>query len=161
MAVRLSALRAGRFLPPRRFLVLISVRGWVDPRAIVRLEGLKKSTLSGTWTGDLQILIILYYLPLASISSLPAPVNHSLHLTGITIWTFPLLFYLPVISHSYVMNFNYVLQSILLILLTTNIILSSWSVITLRNVFSVARPYTFLKMFRYEQCFTSIHHKRV
>jgi hypothetical protein len=40
MAVRLSALRAGRPLPPGRFLVLISVRDQVETRAIVRLEGL-------------------------------------------------------------------------------------------------------------------------
>jgi hypothetical protein len=51
MAVRLSVLRAGRRLPPGRFLVLISLAGWVDPRAIVRLEGLgklKKIYLIGT-----------------------------------------------------------------------------------------------------------------
>jgi hypothetical protein len=62
MAVRLSALSAGRFLPPGRFLVLISGRGWVDPRAIVRLEGLgklKKSTSSGTQTGDLPACSIV------------------------------------------------------------------------------------------------------
>jgi hypothetical protein len=40
--VRLSDLRAGLTLPPGRFLVLISVRGWVDLRAIARLEGLRQ-----------------------------------------------------------------------------------------------------------------------
>jgi hypothetical protein len=39
-AVRLPALRAGRALPPERFLVLICVKADVDPRATVRLEGL-------------------------------------------------------------------------------------------------------------------------
>jgi hypothetical protein len=39
-AVRLSALCAGHPLPSGTFLVLISVRGWTDPRTIVRLEGL-------------------------------------------------------------------------------------------------------------------------
>jgi hypothetical protein len=42
MAVRLSALHADGPLPPGIFLVLISVRGLVNPRTIVRLEGLGK-----------------------------------------------------------------------------------------------------------------------
>jgi hypothetical protein len=39
MAVSLSALRPSRPFPPRRFLILISVRGWVNLKVIVRLEG--------------------------------------------------------------------------------------------------------------------------
>jgi hypothetical protein len=43
------------FYTPGRFLVLISVRGWVDLRAIVRLEGLCEVNSSGIETATFRL----------------------------------------------------------------------------------------------------------
>jgi hypothetical protein len=61
MVVRLSA---GCPLPRRRFLVLIAVRGLVDPRAIVWLEGLgqMKNPMTSSGTEPVTLRLVAWCL---------------------------------------------------------------------------------------------------
>jgi hypothetical protein len=87
MAVRLLAVRAGRPLPPGRFLVLISVRSWVEHKAIAQLEALrqlKNPMISGIEPTTFRLDNWLFSTEPFFVTTLKGPpTKHSLYCWGV------------------------------------------------------------------------------
>jgi hypothetical protein len=111
MAVSLSVLHPFLPLAPRRFLVLISVTGWIDHRAIVRLEGLCELktpiTLPGiktmTFRLPVQCLNQLHYCFPFSVTSV-STFHSQLCLISVSSLVVSILKCIPHFSYSYHIN---------------------------------------------------------